>query len=170
MCDPAIPLLGMYLQKRETLIWKKSTYPHVHSSTISNRQDMESTQMSIIRWMDKDDAMYTYNGILLNHRKKLEKEMATHSSMLAWRIPWTEELGGLQSTGRKESDRLNEFTFTFHLQALEKEMATHSSMLAWRIPGREDPGRLSSMRLHRLGHDWSYLATAAALDVWQIHS
>ena len=54
--------------------------------------------------MDKDDAMYTYNGILLNHRKKLEKEMATHSSMLAWRIPWTEELGGLQSTGRKESD------------------------------------------------------------------
>ena len=40
----------------------------------------------------------------------LEKEMATHSSILAWRIPWTEELGGLQSTGRKESyitERLN---------------------------------------------------------------
>ena len=34
----------------------------------------------------------------------LEKEMATHSSILAWRIPWTEELGGLQSMGRKESD------------------------------------------------------------------
>ena len=32
------------------------------------------------------------------------KEMATHSSILAWRIPWTEELGGLQSMGRKESD------------------------------------------------------------------
>ena len=30
--------------------------------------------------------------------------METHSSILAWRIPWTEELGGLQSTGRKESD------------------------------------------------------------------
>ena len=29
----------------------------------------------------------------------LEKEMATHSSILAWGIPWTEELGGLQSTG-----------------------------------------------------------------------
>ena len=29
----------------------------------------------------------------------LEKEMATHSSILAWRIPWTEELGGLQSMG-----------------------------------------------------------------------
>ena len=36
--------------------------------------------------------------------RSLEKEMATHSSILAWRIPWTEELGGLQSTGRKESD------------------------------------------------------------------
>ena len=34
----------------------------------------------------------------------LEKEMATHSSILAWRIPWTEEPGGLQSKGRKESD------------------------------------------------------------------
>ena len=34
----------------------------------------------------------------------LEKEMATHSSILAWRIPWTEEPGGLQSVGRKESD------------------------------------------------------------------
>ena len=33
-----------------------------------------------------------------------EKEMATHSSTLAWRIPWMEELDGLQSTGRKESD------------------------------------------------------------------
>jgi len=34
----------------------------------------------------------------------LKKEMATHSSILACRIPWTEELGGLQSMGRKESD------------------------------------------------------------------
>ena len=42
----------------------------------------------------------------------LEKEMATHSSTLAWRIPWTEELDGLQSMGRKESDtteRLHSF-------------------------------------------------------------
>ena len=40
----------------------------------------------------------------LDQEDPLEKEMATHSSILAWRIPWTEELGGLQSTGRKESD------------------------------------------------------------------
>ena len=40
----------------------------------------------------------------------LEKEMATHSSILAWRIPWMEELGGLQSTGLKESTQLSDFT------------------------------------------------------------
>ena len=40
----------------------------------------------------------------LGQEDPLEKEMATHSSILAWRIPWTEELGGLQSTGREESD------------------------------------------------------------------
>jgi len=34
----------------------------------------------------------------------LEEEMATHSSILAWKIPWTEEPGGLQSLGLKESD------------------------------------------------------------------
>ena len=40
----------------------------------------------------------------LGQEDPLEKEMASHSSILAWRIPWMEELGGLQSTGRKESD------------------------------------------------------------------
>ena len=43
----------------------------------------------------------------------LEKEMATHSSILAWRIPWTEELGGLQSTGRKELDMTERLHFPF---------------------------------------------------------
>ena len=46
----------------------------------------------------------TIANILELEGASLEKEMATHSSILAWRIPWLEELGGLQSTGRKESD------------------------------------------------------------------
>ena len=41
----------------------------------------------------------------------LEKEMATHSRILAWRIPWMEELGGLQSTGHKESDTTERLHF-----------------------------------------------------------
>ena len=55
---------------------------------------------------------------------------------------------------------LSDFTFYFH--ALEKEMATHSSVLAWRIPGMAEPGGLPSMGSHRVGHDWSDLAAAAA--------
>ena len=62
----------------------------------------------------------------------------------------------------KSRTRLSDFTFTFHLHALEKEMATHSSVVAWRIPGTGEPGGLLSMRSHRVGHDWSDLAAAAA--------
>ena len=41
-------------------------------------------------------------------------------------------------------------------------MAPHSSVLAWRIPGMGEPGGLPSMRSHRVRHDWSDLAAAAA--------
>ena len=50
----------------------------------------------------------------------------------------------------------------FHFHALEKEMATYSSVLAWRIPGTGEPGGLPSMGSHRVGHDSSDLAAAAA--------
>ena len=80
--------------------------------------------------------------------------MATHSSVLAWRIPGMGEPGRLQSMGSQKSQtRLGDFTFTFHFHALEKKMATHSSALAWRIPGMWEPGGLPSMRLHRVGHN-----------------
>ena len=87
--------------------------------------------------------------------------MATHSSTLAWKIPWMEEPGRLQFMGSLWVRHDFTFTFTFHLHALEKEMATHSSVLAWRIPGTGEPGGLPSMGLHRVGHDWSDLAAAA---------
>jgi len=58
--------------------------------------------------------------------------------------------------------RLSDFTFTSDFHALEKEMATLSSTLAWRIPGTGEPGGLPSMGSHRVGHDWSDLAAAAA--------
>ena len=80
--------------------------------------------------------------------------MAPHSSTLAWKIPWMEEPGGLQSgSPPKSRARRSDFTFTFHFHALEKEMATRSSMLAWRIPGTEEPSGLPSLGSHRVGHD-----------------
>ena len=69
-----------------------------------------------------------------------------------WCSPW----------GREELAQLSDFTFPFHFHALEKEMATLSSTLAWRIPGTGVPGELLSMGSHRVGHDWSDLAAAAA--------
>ena len=77
--------------------------------------------------------------------------MAPHSSTLAWKIPWAEEPGRLQSMGLLRVRR--NFTFTFHFHALEKAMATHSSTLAWRIPWMEEPGRLKFMGSLRVGHD-----------------
>ena len=48
----------------------------------------------------------------LGREDPLEKEMATHSSILAWKIPWTEELGWLLSMGSQSRTRLSNFTFT----------------------------------------------------------
>ena len=79
--------------------------------------------------------------------------MAPHSSTLAWKVPWTEEPGRLQSGVAKNRTRLSDFTFTFHFHALEKEMATHSSVVAWRSPGTGEPGGLWSMGSHRVRHD-----------------
>ena len=79
--------------------------------------------------------------------------MATHSSTLAWKIPWAEEPGGLQSMGLQSRTQLSDFTFTFHFHALEKEMAAHSSIIARRIPGMAEPGGLPSKESHRVGHD-----------------
>ena len=87
----------------------------------------------------------------------LEEGMGTHSSILAWRIPWTEEPGGLQSIG---SHRVGCDLTGMHI-ILMIELATHSSVLAWRIPGTGEPGGLLSMGSHRVGHDCSDLAAAA---------
>ena len=80
--------------------------------------------------------------------------MAPHSSTLAWKNPmdggaWWAAVHGVA----KSQTPLSDFTFTFHFHVLEKEMATHSSVLAWRIPGTGKPGGLTSMGLHRVGHD-----------------
>ena len=89
--------------------------------------------------------------------------MAPHSSTLAWKYPmdggaWWAAVHGVA----KSLTGLSDFTLTFHFRALEKEMATHSSVFAWRIPGTGEPGGLLSMGSHSVGHDWSYLAAAAA--------
>ena len=117
----------------------------------------------------------------LGQQDPLEEETATHSSILAWRIPWTEDPGGLQSI---ESHRVRH-NWSMHacMHALlklkllnklnieelavrtksgycskslrEKAMAPHSSTLAWKIPWTEGPGGLQSMGSLRVRHNWA---------------
>ena len=94
------------------------------------------------------------------HSSHTGKEMATHSSILVKRIPWTEEPAGLLSIwSHRVEHNWSDLAF---MHAMEKEMTTHSSILAWRILGTEEPGRLLYMGSHRVGHHWSDLAAAAA--------
>ena len=88
------------------------------------------------------------------HFHALEKEMATHSSVLAWRIPGTAEPGGLPSMGMHRVGHNWSDLAAAAESALEKAMAPHSSILAWKISWMEEPGRLQSMKLLRVGHDW----------------
>ena len=78
--------------------------------------------------------------------------MATHSSLHAWRIPWTEEPGGLQFIGFQELDTTKDLT-CMQGDKVEKAMAPHSSTLAWKIPWAEELGRLQSMGSRRVGLD-----------------
>ena len=65
----------------------------------------EPNLVSLVAQMVKNlPAMQETRVQFLGREDPLEKEMATHSSILAWRIPWTEEPGRLQSTGFQESD------------------------------------------------------------------
>ena len=81
---------------------------------------------------------------LLGQEDPLEKGMATHSSILSWRIPWTQEPGSLQSMG---SQRLRQDWATEQKQ--QKYWGGYPS------PWTEGPGGLQSMGSQRLRHNWS---------------
>ena len=63
----------------------------------------------------------------------LEKEMVTHSSMLAWKIPWMEEPGRLESMGHKESDTTELLHFHFHFHYASDLNFAHRSTSSRRV-------------------------------------
>ena len=96
---------------------------------------------------------------------KLEKTMAPHSSTLAWKIPWTEEPCRLQSmwslrVGHNWATSLSLFTF-MHWR---RKWQPTPVFLPGESQGQGEPGGLPSLGLHRVGHDWSDLAAAAAVN------
>ena len=119
----------------------------------------------------------------LGQEDPLEKEMATHSSILTWRISWIEEPGygpwsqraghdwvantlSLPNTSYKwrgfpcdSADKETAYnaedldSIPVGEDPLEKKAATHSSTLAWKIPWTEERDRLQSMELQLVGHN-----------------
>ena len=90
------------------------------AQTVKNSPVMQETQVRSLGWDDS-----------------LEKGMATHSSIPSWRIPWTEELGGLQSMGSQKvrHDRMtNTFTFrqsrTITLSQIVLNLITYENTLS----------------------------------------
>ena len=84
----------------------------------------------------KQQQMTASNIKIKTSGSELEKAMAPHFSTLAWRIPWTEEPGGLQSMGSLSRTRLSDFTFTFHFPALEKKWQPTPVFLPGESQGR----------------------------------
>ena len=83
--------------------------------------------------------------------------MAAHSSLLAWRIPGTEELGGLLSMGSHNVGHdCSDLAAAAVVTLLGKEMATYSSILAWEMAWPDKPGGLQFMGSQRvrLEKDW----------------
>ena len=102
----------------------------------------------------------TESSFIGSHLRILPTARATHSSTLAWKIPWMEKPGRLQymESLRVRHDWLH---FHFSLSCTGEGNGNPLHILAWRIPRREEPSGLPSMGLHRVGHDWSDLAVAA---------
>ena len=95
--------------------------------------------------------------------------MATHSSTLAWKIPWVEEPGRLQSmgslrVGHNWATSLSPFTF-MHWR---RKWQPTPVFLPGESPGTGEPGGLPSMGSHRVRHDWSDLAVAEGIWVSRV--
>ena len=94
-----------------------------------------------------------------------EKPMAPHSSTLAWKVPWMEKPGRLQSMGSLRvrhnwATSLSLFTFMHW-----KGNGNPLSVLAWRIPGTGEPGGLPSVGPHRVGEYWNGLPFSSPRDL-----
>ena len=107
------------------------TWASLVAQLVKNQPAMQETWVRSLSWEDP-----------------LEKGTATHSSTLAWKIPWMEEPGGLQSMGSLRV-RHNGATSLSRIG----EGNGNCSVLAWRIPGTGEPGGLLSLGSHRFGHD-----------------
>ena len=102
----------------------------------------------------------------LGWKDPLGKKMATHSSILTWRITWTEEPGRLQSVGSQELDKTHQLIHSFHYLTLSKATSQGNSQTQlWVTSGKHltDGGRSTSGLLERESDWWTTVSTTAII-------
>ena len=131
--------LFMFIQLRKTT--PKAQYnidkDYLQWWAVLNNYNLKVIKKLIAQWVKNLPAMQETRIQSLGREDSLEKEMATHSNILAWRIPGTEEPGRLPSVG-------------LHRVRHDWRDLAAASILAWRISWTEEPGRLQSMGLQEL--------------------
>ena len=133
---------------------------------LEGKLDLETELVTVVAWLfmvswSTQTITSSFISEFGDYTQAVEKAMAPHSSTLAWRIPWTEEPGGLQSmrslkVGQDWATSLSHFT-PMHWRRKWQPTPVF-------LPG--EYGRLPSLGSHRVGHDWSDLA-AAAVCSWK---
>ena len=91
-------ILTTKANKRKKLIESSIDFSFPCASVVKTPPGMQETQEMQVWSLDPEDS--------------LKEKMATHSSILTWEVPWTEELGGLESKGLRSQTRLREHTNT----------------------------------------------------------
>ena len=102
----------------------------------------------------------------LGWKDPLGKKMATHASILTWRITWTEEPGRLQSVGSQELDKTHQLIHSFHYLTLSKATSQGNSQTQlWVTSGKHltDGGRSTSALLERESDWWTTVSTTAII-------
>ena len=110
----------------------------------------ELTSFQVARWQRISLPVQEMWVQSLGQKDPLEEEIETYSSILACKIPWTEEPGGATIHGVTKS-----WTWLSVHTHTHTTYFCHSSTLAWKIPWTEEPGRLQSMGSLRVRHDWA---------------
>ena len=82
----------------------KTNINRTSKEKISNYKDTANYEHGLLRWLSGKESACQCRRCVSGGYDPLEEAMATHSSILAWRISWTEEPGRLQSTGSQELD------------------------------------------------------------------
>ena len=128
-----------------------------HSNSLSTKERSWMQKTNTCKCSLKDFFLFVCLCTMMQRRQWHPTPVLLPGKPHGWR-----SLVGCSPWGLEESDT----TEQLHFHALEEKIATHSSVLAWRIPGTGEPGGLPALGSHRVGHNWSDLAAAAAVLWW----